>query len=473
MPPRSDLARLRLEREIYARVVATMDYPEASVLVHDIAGSRSRRFTPSELRDRWHSAMERAPENGAFNVYIHVPYCKSICDFCNYKRLHVASRAGLDEFVASIEAEVRLFAPAFRGVKFGALFVGGGTPSVLSPSQLDRLFDTLFSELSFHSGAQKNFEFDPMVMTPERHQVLSRHGFSRFSFGIQSVDVGINRLHNRGAQTRSHIDAQFEMLKSHGADHTNVDFLLGLAGTEPEKMLAEIEEVMAQHAPAEISVYFLFPTQEYVDAHFDGDYAKFRAFLEPFERLVPTVLRELAEKYDYRIGGDGKHIVVLTSSAPRHTRGADPKLFYCDSPANAHAPLYVLGFGDSARSRIFGELLYHAQYDSPGSEERYVGVETTLDDEVFTYLSFLLRDGDVLDRSLFRRTFGVDPVDALARPLRKLSSLKVVTVTDSAVRFVAQSREERIRDLLFFLPKNRREALDGLLSRGPAHVAAG
>lgn len=465
---------LRIERAIYAKVVAAMDYPEPSALVHDMGGSRSRRHRADMLAERWKSAVQTALSmpDSAFNLYVHVPYCKSICDFCNYRRLRVSSREGLDEFVTFIVNEAKLFAPSFTGAKFGGLYVGGGTPSVLGPEQLERLFDTLMSSFEFHDGAQKNFEFDPMVMTEERYRVVQKYGFTRFSFGIQSIDVDVNRLHNRGSQNRAHLEKQFKLLGEHGGEHANVDFLLGLSGTTADQMLREIEQVMTEFSPNEMSVYFIYPTEEYVKAHFDGDFAKFAAFLAPFEAKVPPRLRELATQLGYRMAGDGKHAITMSKPSPRQGTGNRPVgMFYCDVPSNAHRPLFVLGLGDSARSRIFGDLVYRAEHDhddiSP-NRDRYVGVDTTLADEMFAYVAMVLRDSDRMSRSLFRRTFGKDPLEVLARPIAKLGQLGVLTLDDESVTMAEQNRADRLRDILFFLPPERRETLGdaSILTRG-------
>jgi len=328
------------------------------------------------------------------------------------------------------------------------------------------------SSFAFHDGAQKNFEFDPMVMTEDRYRVVQKYGFTRFSFGIQSVDVDVNRLHNRGSQNRSHLEKQFRLLGEHGGEHANVDFLLGLSGTTAEQMLREIEQVMTEFSPNEMSVYFIYPTEEYVKAHFGGDFDSFARFLEPFERLVPPTLRELAQKLGYSIAGDGKHAITLSRPSPR-TRNVERRsgLFYCDVPSNAHRPLYVLGLGDSARSRIFGDLVYQAEHDHDDiapNRDRYVGVDTTLADEMFAYVAMVLRDSDRMSRALFRRTFGVDPLQALSRPIAKLTELGVASVDDENVTLSQQDRAERLRDILFFLPPERRDTLGdaSLLTRG-------
>src|SRR5687767_2125107 len=77
--------RLQGERDIYARVVASQGYAEASSLVQQLGRGRERHYRPSELRDEWLSAVDRGHDGAARNLYLHVPFCKSICSFCNYK----------------------------------------------------------------------------------------------------------------------------------------------------------------------------------------------------------------------------------------------------------------------------------------------------------------------------------------------------------------------------------------------------
>jgi coproporphyrinogen III oxidase-like Fe-S oxidoreductase len=460
--------RLERERDLYARAVAALGHAEPSSLLAQLEQRRTRRFSARELVERWGAAGARA--TGARHLYLHVPFCKSICTFCNYKRLRVSSPAALEEYVAFIEAEARLFAPAFAGLGFEALYVGGGTPSVLAADQLERVLGALHEAFTFAPDAQKTFEFDPMVMTDDRHRVVSSFGFRRFSFGIQSVDVSINRLHNRGAQGKGHIDKQFDLLRAHDAFRANVDFLLGLAGTTPGQMLEEIVEVMKRHAPAEIAVYFIQPTHEYLARHFDGDPARYREFLAAFEAQVPERLPGLAAGAGYSQVGGGSHAMRFTRDAP--TLREEGTASYCDVPAMAHRPLFLLGLGDSARSRIFGDLVYRAEHDhadsSPGAQ-RYLGADLTLGDELFAYLSFVLRDDDVVSRPLFERTFGAASASLLAEPLAKLGALGVARVEPDAIRFGSQRREERLRDLLFFLPRERRAEL-ALPSSAPAAV---
>ncbi len=476
MPARDRQNALRLERAIYARVAAAMRYPDPSSLLKDLSRDRQRRYSPVEISARWATAAAQNRPGTAWNLYVHVPYCKSICDFCNYSRLRVSSTEALDAYAAFIAAEARLLAPALRGVRFGAIYIGGGTPSVLSARQLEVLFSALFASFDFEPHAQKTFEFDPMVMTEDRHEVVRRFGFSRFSFGIQSLQPDVNRSHNRGPQSAYHVDRQFELLERHGRGTANVDFLLGLAGTTPEQMLADIEQVLSKHEPNQVCVYFIFPTDEYVAKHFGGQVARFREFLAPFEARLPAALAELAQRLGYEMMPDGHHILRLTRRRPlKNGFFTKPEFNYCDVPSEIHRPLHVLGLGDSARSRIFGSLWYRADHDHGAhdpNEQRYVGIDASLADEMFEYVAMLTRDAPAISREFFRRTFAADFVETFARPLRKLEELGAAQIEADRVLLTAGTRHERLRDLLFLLPSERRGALGSLPGSASTAVAA-
>lgn len=465
-------ATIAAERERYAQIVASMSHADPSALIHEFRG-RTERFSPAELMQKWEGALASGvSRDAAFNLYIHVPYCKSICTFCNYKRLRVSSKDALNDYVDFMVSEMHGFAPSFRGVKFGAVYVGGGTPSVLDATQLDRLLSALHENFAFHKAAQKNFEYDPMVMTEDRLGLLQQFGFSRYSFGIQSLSREINQLHNRGPQDRRHVLRQFDLLRRKGAQQINVDFLLGLDGTTPEEMVQDIREVLSTGRPTEVSVYFISPTPEYVNRHFAGDFARFEAWMQPFEQRVPPLLQQIAQEMGYQVKGDGKHFLVLGPAGSADQ--VAPDHHYCDIPSQIHRPLYLLGFGDSARSRIFGQLLYRAEHDvddqAMGSP-RYVGAPIDLADEMFGYVSHVFRDGEVLDRTRFLRTFGVDVVNAYAEALEKLSALGVIDIQPTQVLFTTpQPRRERLRDLMFFMPHSR---LDDLAPHGTTNPGQG
>ncbi len=401
-------------------------------------------------------------------MYLHVPFCKSICSFCNYKRLRVSSSEALTGYVDFLLREMQVFSAALAGVRFGALYVGGGTPSVLPPVELDRLMTALHQRFAFHERAQKNFEYDPMVMTAERFEVLERFGFTRYSFGIQSVDVDVNALHNRGPQGRGHVNKQFALLNRHGAENVNVDFLLGLDGTTPEGIVAEVDETIAAHRPAEVSVYFVTPTPAYLTARFGGSHERFMQHRARFDAVAHDALARIADRHEYAVNMAGRHVVVLSDRRETRTRGEATVHHYCDIPSQIHRPLFLLGLGDSARSRVFANVRYRAEHedvDLARKSPRYVGVEMSMRDEMFSYLAFVLRDEGAVSHASFRSTFGVDLLTVYGKTVARLEALGAVEVEAERLKLTATTARGRLRDTLFFLSRERRADLREALRR--------
>src|SRR5437870_523540 len=100
MQVRDRQSALRVERAIYARVAAAMRYPDPSALLKELSRDRTRRYSAAQLVEKWAGAAAQAAPGTAWNLYVHVPYCKSICDFCNYTRLRVSSTEALDAYAA-------------------------------------------------------------------------------------------------------------------------------------------------------------------------------------------------------------------------------------------------------------------------------------------------------------------------------------------------------------------------------------
>src|SRR4029077_18608451 len=94
------------------------------------------------------------------SVYIHVPFCKSICNFCNYDRLQPSSPALLKTWLARVLRSLEVIGPSVRPFTFHALYIGGRAPSVLPAHMLHQLLEGLNATLSWHPRAQRKLEFD-------------------------------------------------------------------------------------------------------------------------------------------------------------------------------------------------------------------------------------------------------------------------------------------------------------------------
>lgn len=184
-------------------------------------------------------------------VYIHLPFCKSKCQYCDF-----ASFAGreklIDDYIRALDAEL-----AARPVPCAdTLYIGGGTPSLLSVRQLDALLGLVQKQLgSIALLHESTFEANPESLTKEKIETLRRYGVSRVSLGLQSFnDTELKRL------GRVHDAATFlktyELLQQAGFTKINVDLIAGLPDQKLEDFLDSLDR-LTRLRPNHISVYGL------------------------------------------------------------------------------------------------------------------------------------------------------------------------------------------------------------------------
>lgn len=432
-------------------------------------------WTQEEVAALWKRAT-RAPMGGMepLNcVYIHVPFCKSICHFCNYDRLQPSSPALLKTWLARVLQSIETIGPAVRPLTFHAVYIGGGTPSVLPAKMLGELLDAIDTRLNWHPHAARKIEFDPAVMNRERLEVLAAHGFDQLSFGIETLDPEINLRHNRGRQSIETIERCFHDMRAVGISHIACDFLLGLEGTTAEGMLAEMETILRRFEPAWLDIFMLTPTQLYVDKHFGGSFDAFWKHIKRFEEIIPAALPNLAARTGYVVRmGQGHHMMLMRSdeagSESRYSiqQRSKAQFSYTALTSECRRPLNLLGLGRSARSVIFGTAAFAARdpQDDPAVEgpADYAGNAIDIADEVRTFLVHLVRDRDTVDRAELRRIFGKDLSEIIPTALAAWEKEGTARLEDEVLRFVPQDRLTRIRTLLWLVPQ---EAIEFDLAR--------
>jgi coproporphyrinogen III oxidase-like Fe-S oxidoreductase len=419
-------------------------------------------WTQEQVAELWQRAGRHRGPLEPFNcVYIHVPFCKSICNFCNYDRLQPSSPDLLKNWLARVLEALRVIGPSLRPLTFHALYIGGGTPSVLPAKLLRELLLAVDGTLSWHPQASRKLEFDPAVMNRERLEVLKAHQFDQLSFGIETLDPEVNARHNRGRQGIEMIERSFGDLQSVGMNYVACDFLLGLEGTTPEGILEEMEMVLRRFRPAWVDIFMLTPTELYIQRHFGGSHEAVWEHLARFESVVPAALPDLAARTGYVVRmGSGHHMMLNradTADSPGEAARPLGRYSYTALTSESRRPLNVLGLGRSARSTIFGVAAFAARDpgDNPwnAGPSDYEGNAIDIVDEVRTFLVHVLRDNDTIDREEFRQIFGGDMSEIIPSAIAAWTKEGTARLEPDVIRFVPQDRRARIRSLLWLVPQ--------------------
>ncbi len=204
------------------------------------------KFAGEELVTR-HSPLV----TGAKHLYLHIPFCLQICPYCSFYK-DIAGPGKADPLVDAVVREAELFG---RGCAPRTVFIGGGTPTALSVTQLQRLFDGLREHLDLSGVEEFTIEMNPATVTARKAELLRGYGVNRVSMGVQSWDPDLLKVLGR-VHDAAQVRQSFAILRQTGFDNLNLDLIYGVPG----QSLAQWEESLhhtVDLAPEHISAYCL------------------------------------------------------------------------------------------------------------------------------------------------------------------------------------------------------------------------
>ncbi|MBR5287383.1 MAG: radical SAM family heme chaperone HemW [Clostridia bacterium] len=192
--------------------------------------------------------------NAAFSVYIHIPFCVKKCAYCDF-----ASYGGCMEqmgaYVDAVCREIRAQAALFGKRRVKTVFFGGGTPTLMTGEQVQRVMDALGTHFYIEETAEITMEGNPGTLTAERLRAYQAAGVNRLSIGVQSMDDGLLAAIGRIHTTAQAVQA-VRLAREAGFDNLNLDLMYGLPGQTAQIWRETLEAALAL-APEHLSCYSL------------------------------------------------------------------------------------------------------------------------------------------------------------------------------------------------------------------------
>jgi putative oxygen-independent coproporphyrinogen III oxidase len=190
------------------------------------------------------SFIERAPKA----VYIHIPFCTNKCHYCDFNS-YVLKGQPVADYLDALEREMALTVAAVPPERIETVFVGGGTPTVLLPDQMERFLAMVARHFPLDDPQLEfTMEANPGTTDEEKLAVMKAGGVNRISFGVQSFDNGllhrIGRIHNTDDVYRS-----IENARKLGFDNLSIDLMFGLPGQTTEHMRQSLDAALALDLP--------------------------------------------------------------------------------------------------------------------------------------------------------------------------------------------------------------------------------
>ncbi len=184
-------------------------------------------------------------------LYLHIPFCSSICSYCNFNR-GLFDGPLKDRYVAALEAEIRA---AADGRPADTVFLGGGTPSLLEPPEIARLIRACRESFALTDDAEITLETNPETAAPDRLAGFRAAGVNRVSFGVQSFDAGeLARLGRRHTAARA--EEALRAARAAGFANVSLDLMFWLPGQTLASWRRTVDRAI-ELAPDHLSLYLL------------------------------------------------------------------------------------------------------------------------------------------------------------------------------------------------------------------------
>lgn len=220
-------------RLLDARVPRYTSYPPAN---HFSAA------VDAAVHARW---LGELPPAEPVSLYVHIPFCRRLCHFCACRTQGTASARPVDRYLDHLEMEVALLRQALPArMPVSQLHLGGGTPTLLNPDQIARLFAVLGGAFDLSVAAEIAVEVDPTELDDPRLDALAAAGVTRASLGIQDFEPRVQEAIGR-RQSPQETRAAAEGLRARGIGSLNADVLYGLPFQTAASLHRTLDSVLA------------------------------------------------------------------------------------------------------------------------------------------------------------------------------------------------------------------------------------
>ena len=188
-------------------------------------------------------------------LYIHIPFCVRKCNYCDFYSLGCGSASSISEYIDALCTQIEREAEQYKGVIIDTIFLGGGTPSLLSPDEFLRLCGCIRANFELSSKLELTIEANPDTITRERLIAWRKGGVSRLSIGLQSADDEELRMLGR-IHSYEGFERAYRLARELGFDNISIDLMYALPNQTTQGLEKSLERVCSL-SPEHISAYCL------------------------------------------------------------------------------------------------------------------------------------------------------------------------------------------------------------------------
>jgi len=414
------------------------------------------RYTSYPTADRFHSDFREAAyirhlahraglaQAQPLSVYVHLPFCQSLCYFCACNKIITQDPSRSVEYLDYLEKELNLLEPHLGAHRLTRqLHLGGGTPTFGDDAGLQRLMDMLAQHFQFSDDAEISIEIDPRTISDARLKALAGMGFNRTSFGVQDFDPDVQQAVNR-IQPLEMVEQALQSSRVHGFGSINLDLIYGLPRQSLQSFERTLDHVIRlrpdrialynyAHLPSRFKAQRLIKAEDLPSAE-----ERLQIFLMATRRLLDS-------GYVY-IGLD--HFALPDDELSR--AGMDGTLHRNFQGYTTRAECDMIGLGVSSIGKVghsYSQAVrsVRAYYESLDQGVLPIdrGYDLSDDDVLRREIIMTIMCSMPLDFETVSREHGIDFRDYFADELQRLqpyADADLIRITDSSIKVTAKGR---------------------------------
>ncbi|MGM5472589.1 radical SAM family heme chaperone HemW [Bacillus pumilus] len=362
-------------------------------------------------------------------AYIHIPFCEHICHYCDFNKFFIKTQP-VDEYLAALEKEMQHTIDQKGEQELKTIFIGGGTPTSLTVSQLDQLMNSIHRVLKPSKNlVEFAVEANPDELSLEKLHVLKEAGVNRLSFGVQTFEDDLLKKIGRVHQKKD-VLVSFERARDVGFDNISLDLMFGLPHQEKHHVMNSLETAFSLGAE-HYSVYSLIVEPKTV---FYNLMQKGKLHLPPQEReaeMYELVMDEMERHglHQYEIsnyakpGFESQHNLTYWSNED-----------YFGFGAGAHG--YVDGIRNVNAGPVKHYLELIEQTGFPYKETHQVTKAEQIEEEMFLGL----RKIEGVNSAGFQAKYGASPEALFPSVLEELEEKGLIVKDDIGIRLTRKGK---------------------------------
>lgn len=354
------------------------------------------------------------------SAYIHIPFCEHICYYCDFNKVFLEGQP-VDEYIEALLKEARLALRQNPVEKMETLYVGGGTPTSLTASQLERLLSGLREILPYNNG-EFTVEANPGDLTADKLDVMKNYGVNRLSMGVQTFDDRLLKKIGR-KHTAQDVYDTIQLLEEKDFSNVTIDLIYALPGQSLESFRDTVTRALALDLP-HYALYSLILENQTMfmnwvrrgKMHLPEQELEAQMYAETIGAMEKAGRKQYEISNFAKPGFESQHNLVYWNNQNYFGLGAGAS-----------------GYLGNRRYKNRGPIQHYLKSlkndQLPVLEEEILTQKAQIEEEMFLGLRKILG----VDKTVFENRFGFSMMDVYGDVIEKLKQQKLITETDSRV----------------------------------------